>query len=215
MEGINESAPREEAPRDEAPRDVQVLDLGIMLGQRRAFGIIAGRCSAAQAECLRKIREEKSYVKFVPSWDEFCERFLKISRRTADRVIALLKKHGPLYFETASLTGITPAEFERIEPAIQKDGIHVDDDVIALIPENAERAVEAIARLQAEAAAAESAKPPKSPQEQIRDLEKLGKQLCASFHKAAKAADSLERQWIVGAIKTVQQMVNRLELEIT
>ena len=120
--------------------DVQpVLDLGIMVGQRRAFGMVAGRCSAAQAECLRKIREAKSYLTLAPNWPEFCERHLKISKRTADRAIALLKKHGPLYFETAALTGITPAEFERIEDAIQQDGIHVGSDVIALIPENAAR----------------------------------------------------------------------------
>ena len=100
---------------DEMSDNQQVLELGIMLGQRRAFGPVAGRCSAAQAECLRKVREQKSYLKFAPSWGEFCERYLKICKRTADRAIALLKKHGALYFETAALTGITPAE---------QDGIH-------------------------------------------------------------------------------------------
>src|SRR6202165_5497814 len=125
--------------KDGMPGEQQVLGLGIMLGQRRAFGMIAGRCSAAQAECLRKVREQKSYLKFAPSWGEFCERYLKICKRTADRAIAQLKKHGALYFETAALTGITPAEFERIEDAIQQDGIHVGSDVIALIPENAAR----------------------------------------------------------------------------
>src|SRR2546425_8653856 len=91
-----------------------VLELGILLGQRRAFGMVAGRCSAAQAECLRKVRDEKIYLKLAPNWGEFCDRHLKVSKRTADRAIALLKKHGTLYFETAALTGITPAEFEHI-----------------------------------------------------------------------------------------------------
>ena len=50
----------------------QVLELGIMLGQRRAFGMIAGRCSAAQAECLHRIREERVYLKFAPNWAEYC-----------------------------------------------------------------------------------------------------------------------------------------------
>ena len=132
------------------PDEQQVLELGIMLGQRRAFGMVAGRCSAAQAECLRKVREEKTYLKFAPNWSKFCEGHLKISPRTADRTIALLKKHGTLYFETAALTGITPAEFGRIGHAIQQDGIHVGSDVIALIPENAARAVDAVARFQAQ-----------------------------------------------------------------
>ena len=38
--------------------------------------------------------------------------------------------------------------------------------------------------------------------------------LCASFHKTAKVTDSIERQCLIGTIKKVQQMVNRLELEI-
>ena len=200
--------------RDGMPDDQQVLDLGIMLGQRRAFGLVAGRCSAAQAECLRKVRDEKTYLKFATNWAEFCERQLKIGKRTADRAIALLKKHGTLYFETAALTGITPAEFERIAQAIQRDGIHVGSDVIALIPENAGRAVDAVARLQAEAAAAQSAEPAASVEAQIRELERRAKRLCASFHTAAKGADSIERPWLIGAIKKVQQMIDRLELEI-
>jgi hypothetical protein len=199
---------------DGMPDDRQVLELGIMLGQRRAFGMVAGRCSAAQAECLRKIRDEKTYLKFAINWAEFCERQLKIGKRTADRAIALLKKHGTLYFEMAALTGITPAEFGRIEHAIQRDGIHVGSDVIALIPENAARAVDAVARLQTEAAAAQSAEPAASAEEQIRELEKRAMQLCASFHRTANAADSIERQWLIGAIKKVQKMINRLEMEI-
>src|SRR5947208_4591154 len=113
----------------------QVLDLGILLGQRKAFGIVAGRCSAAQAECLRQARDQKTYLKFAPGWAEFCEQYLHMSNRTADRIIALWKKHGRVYFETAALTGITPAEFERIKPAVRDDGIHVGNEVIALIPE--------------------------------------------------------------------------------
>ena len=70
------------------PDEQKVLDLGIMLGQRRAFGMVAGRCSAAQAECLRKVRDEKTYLKFAANWAGFCERQLKIGKRTADRAIA-------------------------------------------------------------------------------------------------------------------------------
>ena len=186
---------------DEMSDNQQVLELGIMLGQRRAFGLVAGRCSAAQAECLRKVRDEKTYLKFATTWDESCVRQLKISKRTADRAIALLKKHGTLYFETAALTGITPAEFERIEQAIQRDGIHAGSDVIALIPENAARAVDAVARLQAESAAAQSAGPAASVEAQIRELEKRARKLCASFHKTDKVADSFQRPWLIGTIK--------------
>jgi hypothetical protein len=125
-----------------------------------------------------------------------------------------LKKHGTLYFETAELNGITRAEFERIDHAIQQDGIHVGSEVIALIPQNASRAVDAVARLQAEAAAAQSTGPGASAEAQIGELEKRAMQLCASFHKTAAVTDCIERQWLIGAIRKVQQMINRLELEI-
>ena len=34
-----------------------ILDLGIWLGRKQAFSVVAGRCSAADAECLRQIRD--------------------------------------------------------------------------------------------------------------------------------------------------------------
>jgi hypothetical protein len=199
---------------NQAAIEKEILELGTLLGQRRAFGQVAGRCSAAQAECLRKIREQKTYLKFTPNWPEFCERYLHISSRTADRVIALIKKHGPLYFEAAAITGITPAEFEEIQGAIREDGIHIGGEVIALVPENSARAMEAVARLQAEAAAAEGAKPGLTAQKQIAELENRGKQLCARFHKTAKTLNSVERPVLIGSIKKLQRIFNQLELEI-
>ena len=194
--------------------DQQVLELGIALGQRRAFAMIAGRCTAAQAECLRRIRDEKVYLKFAPNWDEYCQRHLKMGKRTADRAIALLKKHGTLYFETAALTGISPAEYARIEHAIQQDGIHIGSEVIALIPGNTNRAVDAVAQLQAESNAAEVAKPAASVEEQLRDLEKRGRQLCASFHQLEEIANCFERQWLICSIEKVSKMFGRLVGEI-
>ena len=196
--------------------DAELLELGIIMGQRRAFGMVAGRSSAAQAQCITKIHDEKQYLKVADSWDEYCERFLKMSRRTADRIITLLRRHGPLYFETTALTGLSPAEFARIKHAIQIDGIHVEGDVIALIPENAARAVEAVARLQAEAAASAGSGPAEPTHKQVAELERSAAQLCDRFRKTAKTADGVVvRPSLVRAIKTVRQMFDRLELEIT
>ncbi|HKA00077.1 MAG TPA: hypothetical protein VKE70_26385 [Candidatus Solibacter sp.] len=191
----------------------ETLKLGLMLGQRRAFGMIAGRCSAAQAESLRKIRDEKLYLKFADSWEEYCPRFLNMNKRSADRAIALLKKHGPLYFEVAALTGISPAEYARIAPAIQSDGIHAGGEVIALIPENAQRAMEAVSQLQKEAEP-QPAAPAPSADELMQALEKKAAQLCAEFVKsgAACASDDLER--VYRAVYNVQKMFQKLEHEI-
>ena len=43
--------------KDAIADEQQILELGMALGQRRAFGMVAGRCTAAQAECLRNVRE--------------------------------------------------------------------------------------------------------------------------------------------------------------
>lgn len=51
-----------------------LLELGIALGQNHAFGLIAGRCSAAQAEGLRRLREEKQYQRCTDKWDDFCPK---------------------------------------------------------------------------------------------------------------------------------------------
>jgi hypothetical protein len=43
--------------------DAALLEPDIGLGQNRAFGLIAGRCSAAQAEGLRRLHDENQYTK--------------------------------------------------------------------------------------------------------------------------------------------------------
>ena len=50
----------------------EALELGINLGQHHAFGLMAGRCSAAQAQTLKRLREDKLYLQCDPVWREFC-----------------------------------------------------------------------------------------------------------------------------------------------
>jgi hypothetical protein len=47
-----DSGPGSELPAD----DAELLDLGSVLGQNLTFGLVAGRCSAAQAASLRRLR---------------------------------------------------------------------------------------------------------------------------------------------------------------
>ena len=194
--------------------DDDTLELGISMGERRVLGMIAGRCSAAQAATLLKIREGKGYVKYNLTWDEYCRRYLKISSRTADRTIVIFQKHGSLYFETAALTGISPAQYERIAPHIQKDGLHAPNgDVIALIPENTARVIDAVAKLQAEADAQTADAPAPGFQQKLRDLEQRGRQLGQAFRKLRKQADEFERAWLNGSVRKVTGDLERIELE--
>src|SRR5580704_1621512 len=112
------------------------FELGMMLGSRKAFASVAGRCSAADAECMRRIRDQKLYLSRSTNWEEFCPQYLGLSKAQANRYVRYLEEFGPDYFEIAQLTRITPEQYRAIAPAIRDRNIHVDGQAIALIPEN-------------------------------------------------------------------------------
>jgi hypothetical protein len=199
--------------KDQTVDQEEALELGILLGQRRTFGVVAGRCSAAQAETLRKLHDEKKYLKYCQNWDEFCARRLKIPRRTADRILALLKKYGLPYFVVSALTGLSPAEYERIEPCIQPDGLHSGGEVIALIPENTERLVEAVAKRQAEADTQTAAEPAVGFEQHLRELEKRAHKVAQAYRKLSKDANQFERSWLNGSVRKVSNDFKRIEIE--
>jgi hypothetical protein len=124
-----------------------LLEVGIVLGQNLAFALIAGRCSAAQAEGLRRLREDKLYKRCTEKWDDFCPRFLKISRAEADRIIHLWEEFGAPYFELTQLTRVSPETFRAIAPAIQGGALHYRGEAIELNPRNSRRVAAAVAEL--------------------------------------------------------------------
>ena len=125
----------------------ELLELGVVLGQNHAFGLIAGRCSAAQAEGLRRVREEKLYKRCTEKWDDFCPRFLKMSRSEADRTIKLWEEFGATYFELSQLTRVSPETFRAIAPAIEDGVLHYHGETIELSPENSRKVAAAVAEL--------------------------------------------------------------------
>jgi hypothetical protein len=201
-------------PNEIPQAEQEALRLGMMLGQRRAFGMIAGHCSAAHAESIRQIRDGKLYLRFAENWSDYCERYLKMSKRNADYIIALEKELGAIYFVAAELTGCSARVFRKIRAAFQDDGIHAGGQVIALIPENADRAIEAVAQLQAEAEAAQGPPKPDAAERRFAALEKRACQLADAFRREAKDNDLIERQWLIGKLRAVRQLFDRLDLEI-
>jgi hypothetical protein len=124
------------------------LELGATLGENRAFGVIAGRCSAAQAAGLQRIREEKLYKSCTAKWAEFCPKYLGMSKRHADEMIQLLEEFGPSYFEVSQLTRISADTYRAIASSVHDKAIHIDGQKpIALIPENAAQVTAAVAEL--------------------------------------------------------------------
>ena len=129
----------------------EALDLGTWIGRKQAFASIAGGCSAADAECLRQLREQKKYRGLGLSWEEFCKQRIGIQRQHADRLIRRLEEFGPRYFRLAQATGITPEEYRRIAGSVSEKGLAHAGESIPINAEEAPRpraAVEEIARVE-------------------------------------------------------------------
>jgi len=182
------------------------FELGILLGTRKAFASVAGRCSAADAECLRRLRDNKLYLNRAASWAEFCPEFLGLSKTHANRIIRNLEEFGPDYFEVAQLTRITPEQYRAIAPAIRDKSIHVNGEPIALIPENSERVTAAVAELRRAIAPA-----PAAPcvQERMAALGRRFQQLAADFEEFAAGPLSLAEKSQLGAV--LSPIILRLE----
>ena len=125
----------------------RTLDLGRWLGRHEAFALVAGRCSAAEVESLRRIRDEKLYLECSKNWDDFCRERLGASRRRVDTQIRLLKELGPGYFQVALLARVSPEDYRAIAPHVEADGLRLDGELIPLRPENRGEVAAAVKQL--------------------------------------------------------------------
>jgi hypothetical protein len=127
------------------------LEIGTWLGRRQAFSLIAGRCSAADAKCLRELRESKKYKLLGLTWEQCCKQRAGIGRSTADEIIQNLEEFGPNYFAMSQLTGISAKEYRRIRGAVSGHALlHAGED-IPIDVENAPRLVAAVEALRRDA----------------------------------------------------------------
>ena len=212
----------EESPAELTPDDAVMLELGMALGQTHAFGLVAGRCSAAQAQGLRRLREEKLFKRCTEKWEDFCPRYLKMSRSEADRTIKLWEEFGPAYFELSQLTRVSPETFRAIAPAIQDGALHYNGEAIELNSENARKVATAVAELR-------SAIPKRSPEHQqimeelrqlghetnlgdrIVKLEKCGTALAAEFQKIGSDQGlGITRMLFNSALASVREQLGRV-----
>jgi len=147
------------------------FDLGHWLGMRRAFGIMAGKASVADVECLRRIRNERLYVVRSHSWAEFCDRQLGASKTNINRLIFYLEKFGPEFFALTNLTHIPAEAYRIVAPHVKEEGLEFDGEVIALSTPNVPRLTEAVAELRCRA----GSRPPRRSQREdpYRAIERL------------------------------------------
>jgi hypothetical protein len=150
--------------------DVQLMELAFALGQNHTFGLVAGRCSAAQAQGIRQLREQKQYKRCCEKWEDFCPKYLKMSRGEADRIIRHLEEFGPAYFELSHVTRISVETYRAIAPAVTDGVLHHNGEAIALTPENSQKVAAAVAEMRS-ALPKKSAEPSDPEQDTLRRIQ--------------------------------------------
>jgi hypothetical protein len=195
------------------------FELGIFLGQRKAFGVVAGRSSAAEAVSIRRIREERLYQASGLHWEQFCKVHLSMSRAQADRLIRYLDEFGPEYFELTQLTRISPDAYRAIAPAVKDGHIHWQNEAIALLPENSDKVAAAVAALRD---AAKSDTAPDSPMEgtdlvdHMNDLKRRGDLVAAEWRELVERHDHFapgQQQLMRHLISQTRQDLEHLEYQ--
>lgn len=149
------------------------FEIGALVGERRTLSKLAGGCSAADAECLRTIRESKQYLGKAKTWDEFCPKFLGISRVSADRLIRHLEEFGPGSFATMQQLGLSAREYRLLAPRMEGTALLLEGETVELVPENGPK-IHAALREMRQA-------PVKSPEERLSALAGQCRQIVAEF----------------------------------
>jgi len=200
----------------EPPADkTQALDLGLLVGQNQTFGLLSGRCSAAFAATLQRLRQEEKYKSVSPRWRDFCAQYLRMSGAEADRVIQCWKEFGAAYFDLAQLVRISPQVYRQIAPAIRDGALVVEGEAVGLNVENARQLAAAVADLRR--AMPKQRRKPKKPlamHERIDELDKSCTGMIAEFREISR----LEREgvnWLrfTSVLTRLTSALRRLELE--
>lgn len=176
------------------------LGLGAWLGRKQAFSLMAGKCSAADAECLRKMRDEKKYRSLGLNWETFCRKYLGISRVAAEKIIKLLEEFGTQYFELSAVVRISPEEYRRIAPSVTSEGVQFRGRLLEIAMHNAPELSEAVQELRREAA------PPPAPPKPAGDDE-LEQTLARAGRAVWDALDDFKRAGRMGLVPRQQLRV--------
>jgi hypothetical protein len=196
------------------------FDLGTWLGRNQAFTLMAGRCSAALAECLLEIKETKRYVAVEDTWEGFCANRLGISRATADRIIRQYKQLGEGYSKLNSFVKIKPAEYRLIAAAVTEEGLSYDGQTIPIEPGNTPQLARAVDALRGELIPDTSAckrEPPADPAEQA--FSKAGKSLETAIAEFTRLQglnlDQEGRLRLLIAVESGRDRLDRIRLSTT
>ena len=130
-------------PNDNQIRET-MMNLGAWLGRHQAFGMIANRCSAADAECLKAIRDGGEYKQLGLTWEQFCVKHAGVSRSYAEKQIHCLEEFGANYFRLSEVMPISPATYRLIAASVSEEGLESDGERIPLAREHREKLATAV-----------------------------------------------------------------------
>ena len=196
-------------------------ELNQLLGERRAFSRIADSCSAADAECLRRIRDERMYRLKKVNWSEFCTQYLDISKTDADRIIHCFEEFGRSYFDVSRIVRISPESYRAIAHAVRDKTIEHNGETIALTRENAQRVTAAVQALrqaavpkrEPKAAIAPAPAPPLPLDDRIAALRRRAYEIDAELRQVCQEAGyGHERQTIQRLARELRQRMYDLEV---
>ena len=169
-----------------------VLDLGVVLGRNQAFGLVGGRCSAAQAEGISRLRSERLYRRVAEQWKDFCPEYLGISGTQADHIIRLWEEFGAGYFELTQLTRVSPETYRALEPAVENGVLNLNGEQIELTIENSRKVAAAVTQARRTLARKTPAEIPVD--DRVARLEQLCEALTAEFRELPdKSAETFDR----------------------
>ena len=204
-------------PQQVAPATSEALcELEQMIGERRAFSRIADSCSAADADTLRRIRNEKLFAVKGVSWEEFCPRYLDISKAEANRIIRRFEEFGQSYFDVARIVRISPESYRAIAPAVKDKTIEWNGERISLVPENSQRVNAAVQALRQEAAipkASKAAPPDRPAADRIAEIEAQSTAMVKELMEICRASrDGQERRRIQSLAQHLKMCMWDVEL---
>jgi hypothetical protein len=125
------------------------IEAAAWVGRQQAFAVVASHSSAAQAACLKEMRDSRFFEKLSVSWDQFCEEYIGFSRMQADRLISQYDEFGQTYFRLSQLARISPSTYRQIEGKIKDDVLEFEDEKIPLTPNNVPKIRAALKKLRA------------------------------------------------------------------
>jgi hypothetical protein len=194
------------------------VGVGLWLGRGQAFSLIANKCAAAQAECLKRLRQEGAYKSLGCTWEEFCRQHLGLSRSRADQLIRQLDEFGAAYFHLAEIMRISENSYRRIAGAIHDDCLEIGGELVPIAPEHAPRIRAAVLELQkenervrAELAKVQGAHPSITSLKLRLDacLEEVSSMADRSTDAGERAALQGLARYIIGRVKRVLRSLDR------